>query len=81
MRTKHTLPYASSNYKPHKIRNQHFCEEVFEYVKYPLRCFRSFHEKDLFLLHTLPDHPFLSTEQVRGHCHTWGIKLFRYNTV
>lgn len=61
------LPYTSPYKKTYKIRNQHFCEEVCEYVKYPFCCLSSFYKKDLFLPYTLPDNPFLRTEQVRGH--------------
>lgn len=42
--TSPTLPLITKK-TPSKIRNQHFCEERFSYVKYPLCGLSSFHEK------------------------------------
>lgn len=41
--TSPTLPLIKKT--PSKIRKQHFCEERFSYVKYPLCSLSSFHEK------------------------------------
>lgn len=42
--TSPTLPLITKK-TPSKIRNQHFCDERFSYVKYPLCGLSSFHEK------------------------------------